>query len=393
MIRNLLFFVALFSFILSSCNSSKQALKRGDFNNAARYASKKLRKNPNKQKQILILEEAFAKANQNDLDKIIFLKKEGNPDNWDEIYTLYASIKRRQNMVKVLPELHIKKQADRPAEFNLIDTDDELIQAKKQAAEYAYTRAVQLLNTKDRQNARKAYDELLTVQSYYKNYKDTDKLINQSLWLGTTHVLVALQNNSLSVVPNMFFDEVIKLNLIEINRDWIEYDTNNDTTLNYDYDVIINLKVIDVSPEQVKETQYAKTKEIVDGWEYVLDEDGNVKKDSLGNDIKQDKLVTISCRVKEFNMRKGAILRGSLDYYNTNTKQLMRSEPLTSESYFEHRWATARGDKRALDEETKALVKKQAVPFPSDMDIIMRTGYVFRENAESLLLRNRNYLQ
>lgn len=393
MIRNLLYFVAALSFTLSSCNSSKQALKQGDFNNAVRYASKKLRKNPNKQKQILIIEEAFAKANQKDLDRITFLKKEGNPNNWDEIYSLYASVKRRQEMVKTLPELRIKKQADRPAVFNLIDSDEELIQAKKQAAEYAYARAVKLLQTKERQNARNAYDELLKVQSYYKNYKDTDKLMNEAIWLGTTHALVTLQNNSFSVVPKEFFEEVKKLNLSEINRNWIEYDTNEDESIDYDYNVVINLKVIDVSPEQVKETQHTKTKEIVDGWEYVLDANGNVEKDSLGNDIKQDKVITISCIVMEFNMRKGAILTGSLDYYNTKTKQLMRSEPITSESYFEHRWATARGDKRALDKETKELLKAQAVPFPSDMDIIMRTGYVFRENAESLLLRNRNYLQ
>lgn len=393
MLRNLLYFVAALSFTLSSCNSSKQALKQGDFNNAVRYASKKLRKNPNKQKQILIIEEAFAKANQKDLDRITFLKKEGNPNNWDEIYSLYASVKRRQEMVKTLPELRIKKQADRPAVFNLIDSDEELIQAKKQAAEYAYARAVKLLQTKERQNARNAYDELLKVQSYYKNYKDTDKLMNEAIWLGTTHALVTLQNNSFSVVPKEFFEEVKKLNLSEINRNWIEYDTNEDESIDYDYNVVINLKVIDVSPEQVKETQHTKTKEIVDGWEYVLDANGNVEKDSLGNDIKQDKVITISCIVMEFNMRKGAILTGSLDYYNTKTKQLMRSEPITSESYFEHRWATARGDKRALDKETKELLKAQAVPFPSDMDIIMRTGYVFRENAESLLLRNRNYLQ
>lgn len=393
MVRNLLFFVAILSFLLASCSSSKQALKNGDYNGAARYASKKLRKNPNKQKEILILEEAYAKANQKDLDRISFLKKEGNPNNWDEIYRLYASINSRQQMIKFLPELYVKKQADRQVQFKLIDTDEELIQAKKQAAEYAYARAEQLLKTKRKQDARKAYDELLKVQSYYKNYKNTDQLINQSLWLGTTHALVTLENNSLSVVPKQFFDEVKKLNLNEINRNWIEYDTNEDTSVNYDYNITMNLKVIDVSPEQLKETQYTKTKEIVDGWEYVLDDNGNVKKDSLGNDIKQDKLVTITCLVKEFNMRKGAILTGTLDYYNNITKQLMRSEPLKSESYFEHRWATARGDKRALDKETNELLKVQQAPFPSDMDIIMRTGFVFKENAESLLLRNRNYLQ
>ncbi|NNM15431.1 MAG: hypothetical protein HKO56_02145 [Bacteroidia bacterium] len=392
MVRNLLVFVSLLCFILSSCSSSKQALKRGDFNSAVRYSSKKLRKKPNKQKQIAILEEAFAKANQQNMDRITFLKKEGNPDNWDEIYRLYASIKSRQQLVKTLPRLQVKKEAGRIVQFNFIDTDDELIQAKKQAAEYAYANAEKLLSTGNKTDARKAYEELKQVNVYYNNYKNTNELMNQALWVGTTHVIVTLENNSLSVVPKEFFDEIKKLNLNEINRDWIAYDTNVDTSMNYDYNVIINLKVIDVSPEQVKETQYTKTKEIVDGWEYVLDDNGNVLKDSLGNDVKQDKVVTISCLIKEFNMRKGAVLTGTLDYINTNSKQLMRSEPLTSESYFEHRWATAIGDKRALDKKTEDLLKANQVPFPSDMDIIMRTGFVFRENAESLILRNRQYL-
>ena len=44
----------------------------------------------------------------------------------------------------------------------------------------------------------------------------------------------------------------------------------------------MRLTNIEVSPEQIKEREYEDTKEIEDGFEYVLDGNGNVAKDSSG---------------------------------------------------------------------------------------------------------------
>ena len=51
---------------------------------------------------------------------------------------------------------------------------------------------------------------------------------------------------------------------------------------------------------------YKGEKNIKDGFTYVLDTNGNVMKDSLGNDIKVDKIVKISAKKIEFEQTKSA---------------------------------------------------------------------------------------
>ena len=52
--------------------------------------------------------------------------------------------------------------------------------------------------------------------------------------------------------------------------------------------MIVNFRQINISPEQVKEKQFIKEKQIKDGTKTLLDANGNVVKDSLGNPIKVD---------------------------------------------------------------------------------------------------------
>ena len=65
-------------------------------------AVQKIRKNPTKAKNIDILAEAYPKANSRNLDRINFLRKEGRPDIWDEIFNNYSSLKDRQAMVRTV---------------------------------------------------------------------------------------------------------------------------------------------------------------------------------------------------------------------------------------------------------------------------------------------------
>ena len=78
-------------------------------------------------------------------------------------------------------------------------------------------------------------------------------------------------------------------------------------------------------PEEVKENNYSETKEIEDGFDYELDANGNVKKDTAGNDIKIIKYKTIRCNVKELHQFKTARISGTIDYLdNYNNKLLKR---------------------------------------------------------------------
>ena len=58
-----------------------------------------------------------------------------------------------------------------------------------------------------------------------------------------------------------------------------------DDQIMYDYAVMVKLNSIMVSPDETKDTDEVFNKRISDGFEYVLDANGNVMKDTAGNDI------------------------------------------------------------------------------------------------------------
>ena len=83
-------------------------------------------------------------------------------------------------------------------------------------------------------------------------------------------------------------------------------------------------------PEQLHTKHHVKEKRIKDGWEYVLDNNGNVKKDSLGNDIKVDKFITVKCNFYEHIQQKEVQITGNVSYFDLVSKQQLNSYPLSS---------------------------------------------------------------
>jgi hypothetical protein len=158
----------------------------------------------------------------------------------------------------------------------------------------------------------------------------------------------------------------------DFNTEWIEFHmTNPNSNTYYDYSTRINLKRIEVSPEQVEQKDRMETKEIEDGWEYVLDDNGNVVKDSEGNDIKIPKKRTVSCTLIESHQYKAAKLEGEIELVQTEPRKVIKQVPIGAESVFEHISARAIGDVNALSDESKELLKNTSVQFPRDLDLII----------------------
>ena len=178
----------LIAFFIHGCMSSDKALRNGYYDTAIAKAAKKLRKNPGKQNQISVLEEAFKKAQQIDLDRIAFIQKEGQPSQWDEVHAIYSRIKNRQEIVKRLPTL----RADHAINFNYINVDDELIQSKQKAAEYFYAHGVSLLQQGGKMNARNAFSEFEKIKGYYSNFKDVDIQLGKAHEDGMTNIIFAM---------------------------------------------------------------------------------------------------------------------------------------------------------------------------------------------------------
>lgn len=378
--------------IFSSCNSSRKMLNSGNYDQAINKSIKKLKRNPAKEKEIVVLQTAYKKANDRDKEKIQFLKADGTPDNWDKIFSLYSQMSYRQERVKPLLPLEIPS-THQSAVFEILNYDQEIINAKQKAAEYFYVHANSLLSTNDQLNARKAYDEFQQIKYYYPNYKDVDDLLRKARAIGSSYVLFKMENRTGIPLPPNFEDELTKISLSELNAGWLLYDVKENKKQHYDYTILVNMKQIDVSPESVKEINTIETKEVPDGYEYELDLHGNVKKDSLGNDIKKPKFRTIKCTVVETYQSKKAIIAGTLDYINNNTGQLIKTNPIASENFFEYSSASAYGDLNALKPETKNKIGRKPVPFPSNFDMIFKAGQTLKGMVKDIIWSNKGVLQ
>ncbi|MCF8296365.1 MAG: hypothetical protein K9J13_02370 [Saprospiraceae bacterium] len=374
--------------IIAGCTSSKKYLQRRQYDAAINKSVNKLVKKPTKTKQINILRDAYRLANQQDNDRIKFLRQSGQPDIWDEVFVKLNNMKVRQENVKRLPSSILAN-----INFVPVDYDSEIISAKQKAAEYFYAHASSLLDRKEKFAARQAYDEFHKVKNYYSSYKDVDKKINEAYNYGMNYVLFTMQNKSGIMIPKNFESDLLKISLTNIAGKWVAFDTKQDNKLFYDYSIYLNLKVIDVSPEYVKEKEYVESKKVKDGYQYVKDSNGNVMKDSLGNDLKVPKYIEKKCYITEYYLSKKAIVSGTLDFWNNRTKQLIKTDPVTTEFFFEHRFAEAKGDRSVLKKETLKLVKTRPLPFPPDLDMIYRTNENLKEMTKSIIVRNRSLVE
>jgi len=379
--------ILLIAIFITSCVSSVKYLQRGNYDAAINKSVKILLKKPDKTKEIQVLQKAYEMANQNDQDAIDQLKLSGQPDIYDEIHYYYDRMNDRQEVVERLPQSVLNR-----IDFSHVDYNRIMAESKKKAAAFFYAHAESQLQEGDKYSARNAYDELMKVKEYYPIYKDVDSLIDVALYLGTNHVLFQFTNKSNSILPKDFEEDLLKITLDDLHIDWIIFDTYKVENTYYEYTIYLYLKEIIVSPEFVKEEHYEETREVEDGFDYVLDNHGNVMKDTLGNDIKVTRYATIGCNVVETRLYKNAIVKGSLDIINNTNGQLVKTQELVVQSNFDHRFATARGDQEALSKKTRKLTRKKPVPFPSDAQMIFDTNEGLKEKAKNLISRNGRIL-
>jgi hypothetical protein len=390
--KNLIFIVAII--LCSACSSVKntqQAINNGNYDKAIDIALNNLKKNKTKkgnQPYVLMLQEAFAKVTTKDLGRINFLKKDKNPESLESIFGLYKTLKNRQEIIKPLLPLPILTK-NKNAKFKFNNYDEEIISAKNQLSAFLYTKANKLFKRDTKLGYREAYDELAYLEQINSNFKDVRNLMALAQQRGVDFVFVSMKNETEKVIPKRLEEDLLNFNTYGLNDLWTIYHSKKDANINYDFGLELNLRNIEVSPEQVREKQIIKEKQIVNGFKYLLDDNGNQVKDSLGNKIKVDKLLNIRCEFYQFTQFKAAKVSGQVKYVDLYTKQTVQMYPIKSEFVFEHLYARFDGDKRALEESFLDLLVLKAIAFPTNEEMIFDTGNDLKQQLKSIITRNK----
>lgn len=378
--------ILLISVMLISCASSQRMLQKGQYDRAIDRSTEKLMKKPNNSKELGVLQEAYELANMFDRERIEYLELEGRDESWIEIYQLYEQLSYRQNKVRRLPT-QVRSQ------FTFYNYDQDIVESKSAAAEISYKRGLDFMQKGDKVSARQAYYEFDRASRIFPGYQDVDQKMAITHQMGLNHALFLVENNSGMVLPEYFDTELKKVTLRELNTRWLSFDTQENSNIDYDYFLVLNITDIAYSPETIERRIYTESKEIQDGLRYEMDNNGNVKKDSLGNDIRVPNLVNVTAEVTEAKQLKSAFVGGSLDIFDLTTDQLVRTENISVEAVFQHLSGSFTGNKEALSKDSARIVGGREVPFPSNENMLMDSAQLLKERSKAIVSRNRRILE
>lgn len=379
--------------IVSACGKrqTRSLLTSGDYDAAIQNAVGSLQGNKNakgKQDYVYMLEEAFAKAKERDLRNIDTWFKDANPQNLEKIYETYVQLNNRQESIRPLLPLKLLKEG-RDAKFPFDDYTDQIVSSKNALAKYLYNNSKALLANKDKMVVRRAYDDLMYLQTLSPGFKDTDKLIQEAQFKGTDFVSVYTKNETNMVIPQRLENDLLDFSTLGLNDKWTVYHSNRQKGIDYDYGLIVNFRDIKISPEQIKEKEIQKEKLIKVGLKNLLDANGNVVKDSLGRPIKVDDMRTVRARIFEFSQSKACQVTAKVDYIDFRNNQLLQTFPLASEFTFNYMYAKFRGDKRACEQDYYQYFDRRAVPFPSNEQMVFDTGNDLKNKLKDIITKNK----
>jgi len=280
--------------------------------------------------------------------------------------------------------------------YDYVDYDTEMVAAKRKAADFFYNNGKGLLeNALQKEDYRNAYYQLMKASEYSGGqYEQIDELIYEARFKGISRVIVEVTNQAPLQLPPQVEDDLISFDTRGLDNEWVEYHFKHvDEDANYDYMVMVKLMSIMVSPDGVKDVDEVFNKRISDGFEYVLDANGNVMKDTAGNDIKLQKFKDITCTLVESQQTKSVEIRGEVEIMSMNPERLMQKEPFGASNLFEHSSARAIGDIGALSEEALAKSQQEKIPFPTDVEMVMTCTETIKPAIRNAIYANRQYIK
>jgi len=154
----------------------------------------------------------------------------------------------------------------------------------------------------------------------------------------------------------------------------------------------VNIKNVAVSNDNSAQRDSVIKRDIEDGFSYVLDKKGNVMKDSLGTDIKQKKYKTVQCALVETIQSKACRIDGDVEVIQMNPNKALTKDPIGARSDFENISSRALGDIQALNAKQLERTKTSIVPFPTDIEMIMRCSESLKKVIRGAIQNDRRFI-
>ena len=378
--------------LLMACGKkiTQNAINSGDYDQAIETATQALRTNKDKNSKkpyVFMLEEAYAKAVERDLSTLEYLKKENNSANAEKIYQLYFNLQQRQDLIKPLLPLYLSE--NRTARFDFSNYTSQLVQSKKELVNYLYINAMRLSLSTKKEDTRKAYDDLNFIEKLQPDFKDLASLKDKALQKGTDYVLIKIENQTNMIIPQQLQNQLLDFSTYGLDEFWVVYHSNPQQNYKYDFTYFVNFRDIQISPEQMREKEFAVEREIQDGVKRSYDANGNVILDDKGNAVMIPNIILAKALIQEINLQKTCSVTAKVDFVNTSNNQLIKSFPLNSTFVFQDIAAKYRGDIRAIDPNYTQYLNRRLPGFPSNAQMLIDSGEELKANLKRIISNNK----
>jgi hypothetical protein len=345
--RFLLFTSALF--VLASCKSSKDYLSKGDEDKTLFDIVKRLNKRSNDEDAVKALPQVYAQVQEKHLKKINVLKNSRDITHWDKLVDEYSTL---QSMYDAIINSDAAGRL-----VNATNYQSEIYEVKQQAAEEYYQQGLALLQSKYRDDAKKAYSYFKKADKWVPGFKDARSKLDEAFANATINVVIN------PVVDNSFFfntggwgnsgynysNEYFQQNLTRdlggkyANRYpakfFTEWEARRDN-IQPDWIVDLTLRNMDIPRPTIYNYSRNASKQIENG------------KDTTGRTVYQ----TVNARLQI--SRQSFTARGEMDVNITdvNTRKNIIYNSYSDDYRWEEELATYTGDSRALDDNDWTLI-------------------------------------
>ena len=310
-------------------------MEKGNYDGAISKLVKSLAGKKNKdQEKVIALEYAFKKAQQRDLRTIAAYQQDLKSADWENIYAVYYKIHNRQ--ISIEPLLPLVSEEGYQATFDFVDTEVRLRQAKNETVEYYYQSAVEKLEksrkNKEKYLARSAYDDLIKIDQLSAKYKDCDQLRKIAIERGAEHFLVKMVNQSQTIMPQKFEEDLLDFSIQDINKLFKVYHTYYSSEIDYDFIIRMNIRNIQFSPEREKSRVYE------DIFEETIEKEQNHKseRDTISKEKTEKLTVRHTATIEEVLQQKTVALTGDVEWFNVSNNEVYYSRPVEVEAVYEN---------------------------------------------------------
>lgn len=360
--------VILSCLFLGACSSGQKRLEQGDYDVAVYKAVKRLQQKPNHAKAEKVLKDAYLLAVKEHMNRASFQDKTENPFKYDGMVDEYTAVDRLNNAIRKYPQYN--------GLLKLVDVQEELLITQISASQSHIAKGDELMALNEKRYARDAFSHYLTANSFIQNAVSQLK-IDRAQEAGTVNVRLEFADR------RSFFKDYnatmvynrIRSEFRDSRYRFLRVVEPSDIRLEIDELVQIEMEEVQIGRVDVNKSVFEMLKEDV----YM----GEAKTDS-GEVV--EVYGTVSADYIEFCKTVNTNARILVQRLDGRSSTVLQSIVFPSSYMWTEKWATYRGDKRALTASQLQFVNHSEPGLPAPQ-------WLFSQTAKPLAGKSINYLR